>query len=146
MNILTAVDFSDATSHIIRVTRKFAQSMNGKVCLVHVAEPEPDFVGYDAGPDVVRDQVAREYREEHSKLQSLAKNLRDQGVEAKALLVQGATVPTLLELADKQQSDLMIVGSHGRGAVAELILGSVSGALLRGATCPVTVVPRGFSG
>jgi len=145
MNIVTAIDFSDTTSGIISVTRKMAKVMNASVCLVHVAAPNPDFVGYEAGPDVVRDQVAREYREEHTRLQGLAQELRDQGIKTKALLVQGGTAESLLEQAHKQQCDILIVGSHGRGAVADLIVGSVSGAIIRSAKCPVTVVPPGFS-
>ena len=141
MNILVAIDFSDPTDKILRVAHKLAHSLEASVWLVHVAEPEPDFVGYEAGPDVVRDQVARRFRKEHRVLQDYAEAMREEGIEAKAMLIQGATVETLLEMAEKQQSDLFVVGSHGRRMVAEMLLGSVSRGLIRSATCPVTVVP-----
>lgn len=141
MKILVAIDFSDPTDKILRVARKLAKSMEASMWLVHVAEPEPDFVGYEAGPDVVRDQVARRFREEHRVLQGQADALRADGIEAKAMLVQGATVETLLDMREKQGSDLIVVGSHGRGMVAEMLLGSVSQGLIRAAACPVTVVP-----
>jgi nucleotide-binding universal stress UspA family protein len=141
MKILTAIDFSDPTELILKVTRRLAKRLGASVWLVHVAEPEPDFVGYDVGPDVVRDQVARRFKTEHRALQEHTEAMRAEGIKARAILVQGATVETLLELAKKQESDMIIVGSHGRGMVAEILLGSVSAGLIRRSTCPVTVVP-----
>ena len=141
MKLLVAVDFSETTERVLRVTRRCAASLDASVWLVHVADPEPDVVGYEAGPDVVRDQVAKELRDEHRKLQALAEDLREPGVDVTALLVQGPTVETLLNEADKQGADLIVVGSHGRGVVGEMLLGSVSKGLIRAGKCPVTVVP-----
>ena len=141
MKLLVAVDFSDPTELILRVARRLAQGLDASVWVVHAAEPEPDFVGYDAGPEVVRGQVAKELREEHRRLQEYTDQLREAGVEAKAMLVQGPTVESLLEMAEKQETDLIVVGSHGRGMVAELIMGSVSQGLIRDGRWPVTVVP-----
>ena len=143
MKLLVAVDFSDPTDRILRVARRLAKSLDASVWVVHAAEPEPDFVGYDAGPEVVRGQVAKELREEHRRLQDYTDQLRDAGVDAKAILAQGPTVETLLEMAEKQEADLIVVGSHGRGMVAEMILGSVSQGLIRDGRWPVTVVPVG---
>jgi nucleotide-binding universal stress UspA family protein len=141
MKLLVAIDFSDPTDLIFRVAKRLAASLNASVWVVHAAEPEPDFVGYDAGPEVVRGQVAKELRDEHRQLQEYADQLREQDVEAKAILAQGPTVEVLLELAEKQGSDLIVVGSHGRGMVAEMFMGSVSQGLIRDGRWPVTVVP-----
>ncbi len=141
MKLLVAVDFSDPTDMILKVARRLAKSLNASVWVVHAAEPEPDFVGYDVGPEVVRGQVAKELRDEHRQLQEYTDHLREAGVKAKAMLVQGPTVETILEMADKQESDLIVVGSHGRGMVAEMLMGSVSQGLIRAGQCPVTVVP-----
>ncbi len=141
MKLLVAVDFSDPTEMILKVTRRFAKSLDASVWVVHAAEPEPAFIGYDVGAEVVRGQVAKELRDEHRKLQEYADQLREAGVEAKAMLVQGPTVESILEMADKQESDLIVVGSHGRGMVAQVVMGSVSKGLIRARQCPVTVVP-----
>ncbi|MDJ0909795.1 MAG: universal stress protein [Woeseiaceae bacterium] len=141
MKLLVAVDFSDPTDMILKVARRLAKSLNASVWVVHAAEPEPDFVGYDVGPEVVRGQVAKELRDEHRQLQEYTDQLREAGVDAKAMLVQGPTVETILEMAEKQESDLIVVGSHGRGMMAEMLMGSVSQGLIRAGQCPVTVVP-----
>jgi len=141
MNILTAIDFFDSTEKVIRVTRKLALSMNAKVRLVHVAEPEPDFVGFDSGPHEVRDQIAAEFHKEHKDLQDLAEQLRNDGIDATAVLIRGVIVDTVLEQAKSHDTDLLIVGSHGHGAVYDILVGSISEGIIRKAHCPVTVVP-----
>ena len=141
MKLLVAVDFSGPTDLILRVARRLAKSLDASVWVVHAAEPDPDFVGYDTGPEVVRGQVAKELREEHRSLQRYTDQLREAGVDAKAILVRGSTVEALLAMAEKQGADLIVVGSHGRGMVAEMILGSISQGLIRAGRWPVTVVP-----
>jgi nucleotide-binding universal stress UspA family protein len=55
-------------------------------------------------------------------------------------LVQGAAAPALVAAA--ATAALLVVGTHGRGAVAGLILGSVSHDVLLNMPCPVIVIPR----
>jgi len=61
------------------------------------------------------------------------------GLAASAVLVQGAAAPVLVEAA--ATATVLVVGTHGRGAVAGLILGSVSHDVLLNMPCPVLVVP-----
>ncbi len=55
-----------------------------------------------------------------------------------AQVVRGSAVPVLLEASSN--ADLLVVGSHGRGAMAELLLGSVSDRCVRHAGCSVVVI------
>lgn len=141
MKILVAIDFADATERLLQVAGNTAKTTASSVYLVHVAEPNPDFVGYQAGPDVVRDQVAHEFREQHRQLQEHAERMRSGGLEATALLVQGPTAKTLLAEAERLQIDLIVMGTHGRTAVMDILVGSVSHAVLRHTTIPVLLVP-----
>ncbi|MBA3894019.1 MAG: universal stress protein [Gemmatimonadales bacterium] len=142
MNILAALDFSGFTEPILRaVDRIAAASPGSRVWLLHVAEPDPSFVGYDAGPPVVRDQVAAEYRREHQQLQDCVARVRGRGREASALLVQGAIADTILAEAARLDVQVIVMGSHGYGTIAELIVGGVSKVVLRKAGCPVLVIP-----
>lgn len=141
MKILISVDLSEATQRVLQVAGRITQALSGEAWVLHVAEAEPDFVGYDAGPEVVRDQVAREYRDEHRQVQKYADDLRDGGIEATALLIRGPIVETVLKEAERLDADLLIVGSHGFGAVYDLLVGSVSRGILKEADIPVLVVP-----
>ena len=141
MIVLVAVDLSQASEKVVASARQVALQTGAKVYVLHAAEPEPDFVGYDAGPDVVRGQVANEYREEHRGIQKLADSLRESGIDATALLIQGPTVETTLKQSKKLDADLIVVGSHGHSAIYDVLVGSYSAGILRKSDVPVLVVP-----
>ena len=139
-SIIVAVDFSLQTDSLV----EFATSIfpESEILLVHVAAPDPDFVGMDVGPATVRDLRARELRAEHRQLQALADRLRDSGYVAQALLLEGATVATLMKCAEEHDAVILVVGSHGHSAVHDLLMGSTTSALIRAADRPVVVLPR----
>ena len=141
LSILVPIDFSEVSKEVLQQAAAHAKAFSAELTLVHVAAPDPDFVGYEVGPKHVRENRADELRGEHRELQAAADALREQGIEAKALLIQGPTVEMVLKEAKKLGADAIILGSHGHGAVRRLLLGSVSEGVLRGAECPVLVIP-----
>ena len=141
MNILVAVDLSPGSDKVVDTAGRLAQKMGAEVYVVHVAEPEPEFVGYDAGPEVVRTQVAEELHREHREVQALAQRLRDEGIKATALLIRGPTVDTALKEAKNLDAGIIVVGSHGHGAVYDVLVGSYSAGIIRRSELPVMVVP-----
>jgi nucleotide-binding universal stress UspA family protein len=140
-NVLIPIDFSSMTDLLLEQGVIYGQKFNSKVWLIHVAAPDPDFIGYESGPETERDHVAERLHQEHRQLQTLAENLRQQGINAVALLVQGPTISTILEEAKKIPADLLIIGSHGRGGLYKLLLGSVSEGIIKGAGCPILLIP-----
>jgi len=72
--------------------------------------------------------------------QALVLRGRQQGVRVSFLVWEGEPGPSIVEAAASEQVDLVIVGSHGRGAVKRFVLGSVSEYVVRRASCPVLVV------
>lgn len=140
-NVLAALDFSPAAPAVLRVAAELAARLGAKLWIVHVAAPDPDFVGYDPGPQDVRDDRAFELREEHRGLHEWAGELRERGLDVTPLLVQGSTVDTLLAEATRLHASYVVLGSTGHGLVAKALLGSVSDGVVRRASCPVVVVP-----
>ena len=140
MSLLVALDFSSVSDDQLEIVGRLA-APNREIYLLHVAEPNPDFIGFEAGPEEVRDQVAKEFHQEHEQIQSLAGRLRDSGHQVTALLVQGPTIETILREADKVDAEVIVVGSHGRGKLFDLVVGSVSAGVIRKSTVPVLVVP-----
>ena len=141
MSVVVAVDFSTGTDRVLSEAVQVARSRGAAMWLIHVAEPEPDFIGFEAGPDVVRDQVAEESREEHRQLAELAETAREQGVEVTPLLIQGPIVQTILNEAEKHSADMIVMGTHGHGVVYQVLVGSLSEGVIRSATCSVLLVP-----
>ena len=115
--------------------------MSAQVWILHNAEPAPDVLEFRADPQAARDSLAEKFHREHRQIQEIAKRLRKEGLEATALLVHGPTVEVILKEASDLDVDMIVVGSHGRGAVFHLIMGSVSEGILRKSRCPVLIVP-----
>jgi nucleotide-binding universal stress UspA family protein len=141
MKILAAIDFSPVTEQVLGTLVRMAAALPTQVWLIHVASPEPAFVGYEAGPDVVRGQVAAELHASHRQLQQLADRLRASGVETTALQLQGKTVETVISEANKLPASLIVLGSHGHGAVYNMLVGSVAEGIVRESKVPVLLVP-----
>jgi nucleotide-binding universal stress UspA family protein len=140
--ILVALDLSEHSDAVLAVAAELARKMEARLTLVHIAAGDPDFVGFEVGPQSVRDARANELHQEHRKLQAWADQQRSAGIDTRALLVQGPTVEGIIGEAKKLNADLIVLGSHSRSRVSELVLGSVSHAVLKTSTLPVLIVPR----
>lgn len=139
--ILVCIDFSEVTDAVVEQARKLGSLAGAELRLLHVAMPNPEFVGFEVGPDAVRTQVARALRDEHRRLEAHAEALRQANVAASHLMVQGSTVETILEQSERFGADLVVLGSHGRGALFHLLAGSVAQGVLKKSRVPVLVVP-----
>lgn len=141
-SILVPVDLSSVSSRVIEGARDLAQRISAKATILHVEPPDPAFVGYEVGPQTVRDAVSREIRKDDERLHHLRDRLRGEGVETDALMIQGPAVEKILEESDRLDVDYIVIGSHGHGALYDLVVGSVCDGVVRRATRPVVVIPR----
>jgi len=141
MELLVALDLSASTEEVVKKAEEIANALSAKVWLLHVAAPEPDFVGWDTDLQSARDAIAKAFHKEHRQIQEISDRLRKTGLDAEALLVQGSTVKEILEAASKLNVDMIVVGSHGRGMAYQLLLGSVSEGVLHKSECPILIVP-----
>lgn len=141
MKLLVAIDFSEITDKVLGQAKLLAKALSAEIWLLHVAEPEPDFVGYDADPLVMRDLAAETYKIWHRRVQEAAEALRAEGFSCTGLMIQGPAVDTILKEAERLQADMIVLGSHGKGMLARLIVGSSCEGVLRGTSVPVLMVP-----
>ncbi|PVV07925.1 MAG: universal stress protein [gamma proteobacterium symbiont of Ctena orbiculata] len=141
MKILVAVDLSESSQKIVTKAEEIAQALSATIWLLHVAEPEPDFVGYQVGPQSVRDSLSQKFHDEHRQIQEMADSMREKKLDVTALLMQGSTAETILQEASRLGVDMIVIGSHGRGAMYQILMGSVTEGVLHAATCPVLIVP-----
>ncbi len=140
-NILVAVDFNDAVGELLGYAEALAIKFGAKVWVLHVAEPEPDFIGYEPGPQYIRDVKAEEYRDEHRNLQIYCDSFLNENIEKEALLIQGSTVEAVLDEAKKLKSDLLIVGTHKHSFLHNLLQEQVSLKLFKNANIPLLAIP-----
>ena len=140
-NILALVDFSSVTEQIVSKAGELAALYDAKCWLVHIAAPDPDFIGYAVGPQHERDHRADVLKEEHRKLQEYKTGLINKGIKCDGLLIQGDLPRTVIEESDKLNADLIVLGSHGRSMLYEILVGSVCEYMLKHSEVPLVVVP-----
>jgi nucleotide-binding universal stress UspA family protein len=139
--ILVPVDFSDVSPSVVETAKKYARAFGSRIVLLHICEPEPDFVGYEPGPMVVREHVATAMRANQKTLDALKTRSVEPDLEMLALQIQGPAVEKIVQEAAEQDAGLVVMGSHGHGAIYNLLVGSVTEGVLKGVTCPVLIVP-----
>ena len=141
MKILVCVDLSDSTEEILKSIERLCKPLNAKIWLLHNAMPEPDTIEFKIDPIEARESLAKKFHHQHRQIQELAERFRKSRVDANALLVHGKTVDVILKEASDLDIDLIVVGSHGHGAMYQLLLGSVSEGVLHRSSRPFLVIP-----
>lgn len=149
MSILVAIDFSDITPNLLQQVVKMGTALSAEIVLMHVAEPNPDHIAYDfdpasvyaVDPNEIRDSIAERFHQERKQLQEHAEDLRQRGFKCKALMIQGQTVDCLVKEAERMNADFIMAGTHGKGLLSQVLLGSTSEDLVKSSTIPVYLVP-----
>lgn len=138
-NILVGIDFSDSSAGAMYYAVALAERLGATLHLAHITPGEgrlvaPTDLGLNVPEEFAEAQQAR------ARLERLRVMLHGK-VPVELHLRMGETVSGLLDLVRELGPDILVVGSHGRGAVRELLLGSVSKQLTHLAPVPVLVVP-----
>lgn len=138
--IVAAVDFSDSTLGVVEMASAQAQAFGAELHLVHVLEPEPAYTAYGFTPDEF--PAMHLFQEEARKrANSRLDELVVKSPGAKSRLAEGSPLVAVLDYVKEIDADLVVLGSHGHGMVASLLLGSVAEGMVRKAVVPTLVVP-----
>jgi len=138
--ILVATDFSPASTPALEQSLRMARR-EGALLLIAHAYQEPGLVELSRAPAEVYEQWNQQLREgTERKLRPLVESARKEGVEARALLLTGFADEAIIEAAEQQGADLIVMGTHGRRGAARLFLGSVASRVISTAPCPVMTV------
>jgi nucleotide-binding universal stress UspA family protein len=157
--ILVAVDFSDATPGVIDLARQLARDLDAEIHLVHVRELTatiaPGALGYGlAGmPELApvsgvpvpsfdsMPQTIPESESQKSQLAQWEKEIAQAGLKVTLHQPTGAVAEEILNQADAINADLIVMGTHGHGAMYHLLVGSATEGVLKHAIRPVLLVP-----
>jgi nucleotide-binding universal stress UspA family protein len=139
VKILLAVDGSKFTRHAVNFLAQHQRMVGARpqVHLIHVRVPIP---GRGAGA-LGRDIVHRHYRSEANRAFAPATRMLDAaGIRYREVILVGDPGTQVARYAKKEKFDLVLMGSHGHGALANLALGSVATKVLAHCKVPVLLV------
>ena len=131
--ILAPTDFSDLSANGVRYACQLARDMGAALIIFNV-------VALDESNAVNKREI-----EQHKKRleEFVAEKVADAGVGLKVRQMVDAGQPfaAIVDCAEKEGVDLIVMSSHGRSGLSRMLIGSVTDKILRGGSCPVLVVP-----
>lgn len=140
--ILASVDFSNATSDVIASAAEMAKAFGAELHLLHVIEPEPTYTAYGFTPEEFP-AINTFHAETRTRAQKTLNEVASVFPAAISHLENGSPLHVLAEKVKEIGADLVILGSHGHGIVASLLLGSVAEGMIRKSMVPILVIPAG---
>ena len=138
--VLTAVDFSPVSDEVCRVAADLAANIGARAVVLHVSEPEVDYVGV-APPELFPVNQDTALKVIEGRLRAAREIFEARSVSAEVLHLWGPIVGTIISELERNQADMVVLGSHGHGAFYNLIVGSVAEGVIRHSKVPVLVVP-----
>ncbi len=139
--ILLATDFSDCSEHALRYACEFAEAFGAELHLVYVNEPPAaaysefgvGFVGVDGLEEDIKRSAA-------AKLDGLPDEKWQDKLTVSRAVLFGTPFIEIVRYARENDIDLIVLGTHGRGAIAHMLMGSTAEKVVRKAPCPVMTV------
>ena len=134
-NVLVAIDFEDTSREALRVARTVGDAFGARLHLIHVVPEVPTFWSFEAA-DVDWEGLRKRWIEEAKQ-----RLLEFDAPPASERAVQiGRPSADIVRYADEHDIDMIVIGTHGQGAIKEMLLGSVAERVVRSAHCPVLTV------
>jgi len=141
--IVCAVDFSPASIRALAYAIDFAREADAQISLVHVIEMPPELGEYPFAEDFningIRAAAEAEYLQ---RLRALIPEDARTYCTVSTQVSEGRAQREILRVAAEEKAEVIVMGVQGRGAVDIMLFGSNAHAVIRGAACPVLVVPE----
>ena len=142
--LLVSIDFSPISQKVVDKAGELAAGLDAKIILFNVMEPVAAYVPVGAAMDVITAPIPVEPPDlelVREQLEKFAKPLRERPLSIESLVVEGLPAEEILRKARDTGASMIVLGSHGHGAVYHLFSGSVVTAVLHQSEIPVTVIP-----
>lgn len=142
--ILYPTDFSDVSKKALDYIKQFKGAGTKEVVVFHVIdEREIEHIGHLAELNVSIEELEkrkREYAEQEMK--AIETELKNSGFKVKTRIDKGVPFRDILKAEKEEDVSVVVIGSHGKSCVTEMLLGSVSEKVVRKSSKPVFVVRR----
>lgn len=147
MRILVPVDFSEITNATLRTAKRICEAHGGEVILFHAVSPvlympHPESLSVDViDVKVLQDIEAKKRKEAEERLRGLQEFLKPVG--SRILVEVGDPRDLILEAEERENPDIVIIGSHRKGLVERILIGSTAEKVVKHSLRPMIVI-KGF--
>ncbi len=139
--IVFCTDFSENSAPARELCLEYAQAFGAELVIVHVINSWAGFPAYSEGlPIDMRDIVKGMEEAAKANLESLAMECSRVVKNVKTCIRVGVPAQEIVNLADEEAADLIVMGTHGWTGIKHLVLGSTAENVVRTANCPVLTV------
>jgi nucleotide-binding universal stress UspA family protein len=140
--ILCALDLSEHSKAVACYARDLAKLAGARIIAIYAAPALTQYTGFHVPPNTIDTFVGEIVSgAERSMTEFMQENFHD--VEAKGLVVVGYAAEEILSMAEKEQVDMIVMGTHGRKGIDHLLFGSVAEKVVKNAICPVLTIRPG---
>lgn len=134
--ILVPYDFSETSANAVRYGTGLAQAFNARVQFLYVGDSERASIATEQPIDSP-DALLAAFK---AAVDRTVSRLTAATVDMQCFVRAGHPAAEIVAFADEEEADLIVMGTHGRGLVGHLVMGSVAEKVVRTAHCPVLTV------
>jgi len=137
-----SINSMDAADYAIKMAEKYS----AEVALIHVVNLDQTLqllgIYRLSYPDPIKEKIEAVRAEAQKWFNEIIRTAEQRGVRIKSNVIDSpmSVVAALLNYADQEKADLIIIGTRGRSGISKMLLGSVASGVVTFAPCPVVVV------
>jgi len=140
--ILCPTDFSEASYEALDTAIELAAHFHAELCLAHVIPPAPPIPADPAyvfqGPETYSQELQADAE---TRLKAVMENRIPRGLPARAAIAHGDAATEIVQIADTEAAEVIVISTHGLTGWRHLVFGSVAEKVVRLARRPVLVIP-----
>lgn len=144
--IIVPIDFSSYSEHALLSALKIASKGNSSITCVNVIVSGLDWKNLPDREKSKNEEILDLQAEAKDKLKAFIMEQKSSGVPIEAVVEVGIPHEIIVDIADKQAADLIVIGAYGKGFQEGKFIGSNLQKVLRFANCPVLAVKKTMSG
>jgi nucleotide-binding universal stress UspA family protein len=141
--ILCPIDFSELATQALQYAKRLASCWDARLVVLYADTflPPPYFTAEETKDIAKSLEQSKQAARKH--LDRYVEDQLGQGIRAESRLVESLPVPAILDTAEQEKADLIVMGTHGRSGLSRLMMGSVAERVLRETHIPVLTVRQG---
>ena len=140
--IVCPTDFSDPSYEGLKVAREFAEHFSAELILANVIFPGPIVPGVAEPGFHIPAALEAMQETAEKKLQDLSRKKMPENIPVRTLVIIGKPAYEIVDLADKEKADIIVIATHGESGWQKFLFGSVTEKVIRMASCPVLTVQQ----